>query len=290
MSRAAELRAFFVHLRVHYQLLILSGGYLLGGLFVPRVDWQPFLLHFLTVHVLLNGGITAYNSYWDEDEGPIGGVEDPPEMQPWMHSASIAVQVLGLPLIWPQGPAFVALWLLTMLLSVAYSRKGPRWKAHPLLSLVAVGIGTGTNTFLMGYLAAGDQPLDRNILVAALGVATLLLSLYPVSQVFQMKEDRARGDITFAAQFGLSGVRRFFIVGYTAGLMVVSFGLYRVHPEAGLAFAVGGGLGGIVNGVQLWRLQGVASEYKAVMRLKYGASLAFVLFIVGCLGWIHLAA
>ena len=42
--RAAELRAFLVHLRVHYQLLILSGGYLLGGLYNRELALQPFLL------------------------------------------------------------------------------------------------------------------------------------------------------------------------------------------------------------------------------------------------------
>lgn len=286
MIPRSEVWAFFVHLRVHYQLLILSGGYLLGGLFVPQLQLQPFLLHFFTVHILLNGGVTAYNSYWDDDEGPIGGVEHPPKMQPWMHHAALLVQAAGLPLIWSQGPQFITLWLLTMALSVAYSRKGPRWKAHPLLSLVAVGIGTGTNTFLMGYLAAGNAGLDPFILLAAAGVATLLLSLYPVSQVFQMKEDLERGDVTFAARFGLVGVRRFFLAGYALGLGTVSATLYRVHPELGLAFFVAGGLGGLINGAQLWRLKGLRHEYKAVMRLKYGASMSFVLFISACLSWL----
>lgn len=288
MSRAGELWSFLVHLRVHYQLLVLSGGYLLGGLFVERVALQPFLLHFFTVHVLLNGGVTAYNSYWDEDEGPIGGIEHPPEMKPWMHPASLLVQLAGLPIIWPEGPVFVALWLLTMGLSVAYSRKGPRWKGRPVLSLVCVGVGTGTNTFLLGYLAAGDAPLDLEIVIAAIGVATLLLSLYPVSQIFQIEEDRRAGDVTFAARFGLAGVRRFFLVAYAAGLLVVTVTLRRVHPDAGTLFGIAGGLGGLLNGVQLWRLTGAPDEYRAVMRLKYGASLSFVLFIVATLAWLRL--
>lgn len=287
MTVAAQIWAFVVHLRVHYQLLVLSGGYLLGGLFVTELSLQPFLLHFFTVHILLNGGLTAYNSYWDDDEGPIGGIEHPPKMQPWMHPAAIGVQLLGLPLIWSEGLQFVALWLLTMALSVAYSRKGPRWKAHPWLSLVSVGVGTGMNTFLMGYLAAGEAPVSGPIIGAALGVAVLLLSLYPVSQVFQMQEDRDRGDITFAARYGLAGVRRFFLICYPVGLLTASGSLYVVHPDAGVAFGLGGAGGGLVNGIQLWRLEGVASEYRAVMRLKYGAALCFVGFITLGLIWVH---
>jgi 4-hydroxybenzoate polyprenyltransferase len=284
--RGAELRAFLVHLRVHYQLLILSGGYLLGGLYVRELDVQAFLLQLLNVHVLLNGGVTAYNSFWDDDEGPIGGVEHPPKMRPWMHHAALALQVLGLALALPMGLVFVALWLTTMALSVAYSRRGPRWKGHPWLSLVAVGVGTGTNTFWMGYLAAGGAP-DLHIFAAGLGVAALLLSLYPASQVFQMDDDRARGDHTFAATYGLPGVRRFFAVGYALGLATVTATLHAVHPTVGLVFGGVGAAGALLNGVQLWRLTGAPGEYRAVMRLKYGASLSFVVFITACLLWVR---
>lgn len=281
-----EILAFLVHLRVHYQLLVLSGGYLLGGLYVRELDAAAFGLQFLNVHVLLNGGVTAYNSYWDDDDGPIGGLEAPPKLAPWTHHAALVVQLAGLGLAWLEGPLFCALWLLTMVLSVAYSRAWPRWKGRPLLSLVSVGIGTGTNTFWMGYLAAGGDGLGPFMLLAGAGVATLLLSLYPVSQVFQIDEDRARGDITFAARFGFAGVRRFFLVGYAAGLGVVTYTLHAVHAEVGLVFGGVGAAGMVLNGVQLWRLKGDPSEYKAVMRLKYGASLSFVAFIVACLAYL----
>ena len=284
--RARELGAFLVHLRVHYQLLILSGGYLLGGLFNRQLEVQPFLLQLLNVHVLLNGGVTAYNSYWDDDDGPIGGVEHPPKMRPWMHHAALLLQLVGLGLAAGQGPVFMGLWALTMVLSVAYSRRGPRFKGHPWLSLLAVGVGTGTNTFWMGYLAGGGPTLDPFMLLAGGGVAALLLSLYPVSQVFQMKDDAARGDHTFAATYGLVGVRRFFVVAYALGLGVVTATLHSVHPEVGLVFGVVGALGALMNGAQLWRLTGAASEYRAVMRLKYGASLSFVVFITACLVWV----
>lgn len=287
MTLRHEVRAFLVHLRVHYQLLILSGGYLLGGLYAQTMRWPQFVLHFFTVHVLLNGGVTAYNSFWDEDEGPIGGIENPPKLAPWTHHAALLVQALGLPLIWSEGLVFVGLWLLTMALSVAYSRKGPRFKGRPLLSLLCVGVGTGTNTFWMGYLAASGRPLDGPMLLAGAGVATLLLSLYPVSQIFQIEEDRRNGDITFAARFGLRGVRRFFVIGYAAGLIAVTATLHRVNPQAGLLFGVAGLLGGVVNGAQLWRLTGAEDEYRAVMRLKYGASLSFVGFIVATMAWLH---
>lgn len=280
---SSELLAFFVHLRWHYQVLILSGGYLLGGLYHDRLTLWPFAIQFLNVHLLLNGGVTAYNSYWDDDDGPIGGIENPPKMAGWMLPASIVVQLVGLAIAVREGAAFVALYVTTMLLSVLYSSPRARWKGRPLLSLACVGIGTGTNTFLMGYLAGGPGHLTPFILGAAIGVAALLLSLYPVSQVFQIDEDRSRGDRTFAVAFGLAGVRRFFLGTYAVGLALVSATLHASHPTLGLLFLGVGAAGGVTHGRTLFRLEGRPDEYRTVMRLKYGASLSFVLFLVACL-------
>jgi hypothetical protein len=80
MSRAQEIKAFVTHLRWHYQVLILPAGYLLGGLYQPELNFERFALQFLNVHLLLNGGVTAYNSFWDKDEGPIGGLSRPPPL------------------------------------------------------------------------------------------------------------------------------------------------------------------------------------------------------------------
>ena len=282
-----EIWNFIVHLRLHYQLLILPGGYLLGGLYSSELTWPPFILQFFNVHVCLNGGVTAYNSYWDKDEGPIGGLKAPPPMRPWMHPASLAVQAIGLVIGWSEGPVFIALYGATMLLSVAYSWPGMRWKGHPQLSLVAVGVGTGTNTFLMGYLAGGREGLSPTLILAAVGVALLLLSLYPVSQVFQIEEDSARGDTTFATAYGLKGVRTWFAITYPLGLSIAAACLSAVRPTLAAAF-VAVGLGGyILNLFQLRRLTGASEEYERVMLLKYGASLSFVAFLVGCLLWIR---
>jgi 4-hydroxybenzoate polyprenyltransferase len=278
-ARAREAWAFLVHLRLPYQLLILPGGYLLGGLFAPALDVPRFCLQFLVVHVLLNGGVTAYNSYWDEDEGPVGGLERPPKMAPWMHPASLLVQAVGLVAILPVGPLAAVLYASTMVLSVLYSAPGPRWKGRPLLSLVAVGVGTGTNTFLLGVLAAGGALTPRTA-VAACGVALLLLSLYPASQIFQRDADRARGDRTFAVAFGLDGVRRFFAGAFPVGLALASVALAEVSRPLGALLALTGGTAGLASGALLFRLRGEPEEYRPVMRLKLLASLGFVIFAV----------
>ena len=73
---------------------------------------------------------------------------------------------------------------------------------------------------------------------------------------------------------------------YPVGLVVASACLYPVRPTIAVAFAVVGLAGYALNLFQLSRLTGAAEEYEQVMRLKYGASLSFVGFLVGCLAWI----
>lgn len=282
------VRDFVVHLRWPYQVLILPAGYLLGGLFSPDMDWARFLLQFAAVHLLLNGGVTAYNSFFDQDTGPVGGLERPPPMAPWMLWAALAVQALGLAIAAPLGWTYAGIYATTMLLSVLYSAPPFRWKGHPIGSLVAVAVGTGTNTFLLGYLAAApDQTLDRVVLAGAAGVATTLLSMYPVSQAFQIEVDRARGDRTFAVAHGTAGIRRVFAVAYPLGTLILTLTIETRRPGLGLLFGGVGAAGGIVLWSRIRRLAGAAAEYRPVMQIKYLASFLFSAFVAACLVVVH---
>lgn len=271
---------FLVHLRLHYQLFILSGPYLLGGVYAAPAEWPRFIGQFLVVQLLLFGGATAFNSFWDRDTGPIGGLRRPPPMQSWMRSAAIGLQVLGLLLAAPVGGVYPLLYVASMLLFWLYSSPLARWKGNPHLSLVAVGVSTGLNPCLMAYLAAGGSGLNRLPVLAAVGAALLLVSMYPVSQVFQLEEDRRRGDVTFAAAYGLKGVRVLFGICYAVGLGVVAWTLLQVGETLGIVFSALGGAGGLVTGWRLWHLEGKPGEYDEVMRLKYFTSFVFVSFIV----------
>lgn len=271
---------FLVHLRLHYQLFILSGPYLLGGVYVSELHWPRFLGQFLVVQILLFGGATAFNSFWDRDTGPVGGLRHPPPMQSWMRSAAIGLQVLGLLLAAPLGGVYLLLYVASMLLFWLYSSPLARWKGNPHLSLVAVGVSTGLNPCLMAYLAAGGStPGSLLVLVAAAGASLLLLSMYPVSQVFQLEEDRGREDVTFAAAYGLGGVRILFGICYAVGLGVVACTLVQVGQTLGIVFSTLGAGGGLVTGWRLWHLEGKPGEYDEVMRLKYFTSFVFVSFI-----------
>lgn len=279
ISVPVQLWHFVVHLRWHYQLFILSGGFLLGGFLSQGLEIQSFLLQFFNVHLLLFGGATAYNSFWDKDEGPIGGLQNPPKMQPWMWRASLILQGAGLVIAISQGLLYSGIYLLSILFFWLYSTPLARWKNHPHKSLVAIGISTGFNSVLLGYLAAGNSEITIPVWIAAGGVTLMLLSLYPISQIYQMEEDRNRGDHTFALRYGKKGVTQFFITAFLSGLILI--GLAIGVSDFWLA-ALFCGMGVIVGVIVFALLKGLSStseDYTTVMRIKYGTSMAFVLFL-----------
>lgn len=246
------------------------------------MSWDWFLIQFGNVHLILFGGATAYNSYWDRDSGPVGGLKSPPPMDRWMWFAALLIQMIGLLIALPAGSMFVTFYALSMLLFWLYSSPWTRWKGKPLLSLVAIGTSTGFNSVVMGFIAAGGSvmSLSLTLIIAALGTSFILLSLYPVSQIYQRDEDNKRGDQTFAVQYGYSGVYLFFKISYGVGLLFISAAIFRLHLFPGIIFLVLGTL----TGLAVWRIMEQLSaekdDYNKVMRIKYGTSVAFVSFLI----------
>ncbi|MDZ7690625.1 MAG: UbiA family prenyltransferase [Balneolaceae bacterium] len=274
-----QLWHFIVHLRWHYQLFILSGGFLMGSFFQQSMDWSSFLMQFLNVHLLLFGGATAYNSWWDKDEGAIGGLRHPPKMTRWMWAASLILQGFGLLLAFQAGLLFTLVYAISILFFWLYSTPLARWKGKPVLSLVAIGVSTGTNSCLLGYLAAGNSPLSFSVLLSAIGVALVILSLYPTSQIYQVEEDRRRGDQTFANYFGKKAVFTFFRYAFGLGILLISLSLGIQNYGIGFAFLGVGISTGFFIHYLLNDLSLHSDDYEKVMRIKYGTSLAFVLFL-----------
>ncbi len=226
-----KLLPLFVHLRLHYQLLFLSplfawGFALGGGVFSVRTG-----LGFLAFHVFLYGGITAYNSYYDRDEGPVGGLLKPPAVTEALLGFSLAVQLIGLGIAVTCGWWLTLLYLVVMVLSVAYSHPTFRWKARPLLSVAVVAFGQGGIGFAAGWLCGASPPHSLfNSPDGLLGMAAAILlttGFYPLSQLYQIAEDRARGDFTFSVAYGPVASFRFSLGCLIAGGVCVAAVAWR---------------------------------------------------------------
>ena len=274
-----ELKNFFLHLRLHYQFFILSGGYLLGGLVADQMQVTQFWLQFLNVHILLYGGATAFNSWWDKDEGPIGGLKHPPKMSPWMRDVSLLFMLAGGIWAFTVGWPYFIVYGISAILFWLYSTPLARWKGHPILSLIAIGISTGLNSVLLGFWAAGGV-FSPILLLSGIGASLILLSLYPVSQIYQADEDSQRGDVTFYIEYGRKGVQRFFLISYITGLTMLSVGFYPMYAIPAIVLFIVGLLSFAIIQRFVMGLKGIQSEYQTVMNIKFFASLSFVIFLL----------
>lgn len=273
------LGTLLVHLRLPFQLLLapifLWGWLLAGG------GWSAAIaVAFVAFHGFLYGGVTAYNSYFDRDEGPVGGLEHPPPVAEALLPFSLAVQAVGWLLAALVNGPFFLIYGGFMALSVAYSHPRIRWKARPVASLAVVGVGQGILAFLGAWVAARGDLAGATSPPGVLGAAAatlLVLGLYPLTQLYQIEEDRARGDRTLAVAWG---PRASFAVAIVAQALGGAALAWTVAARYGPADAALLGLGVLGQVAFLWRWAGtfdasrVRANYRRVTRLNTAAAAA----------------
>jgi 4-hydroxybenzoate polyprenyltransferase len=154
--------------------------------------------------VLLNGGTLALNSAFDRDEGDIAFLRNPPA--PPRHLALFAVVLLaaGQLLTWGLPAAYHRLYVICVIMSIAYSCPPFRLKSVAGMDWVINMLGFGTLTPLAAWAITG-RPLDGALAAVLWSFTPLFAALYPLTQLYQMDEDRARGDRTLALRLGAKG-------------------------------------------------------------------------------------
>jgi 4-hydroxybenzoate polyprenyltransferase len=286
------------HLRLGFNLVLspiyLWGVWLAGG---TLADGRV-LLGWLALHVFLYGGTTAFNSYYDRDEGPIGGMRHPPPVARGLLWWSLGVQAAGLPLAWLVGPAFFAAWLVLFVVASAYSHPATRWKARPGSALAAVALGQGGVGFLAGWWAvapatAGLEALADvtrpEVLVGVLTTALLLSGLYVVSQAYQTAEDRRRGDLTLPVLWGPGRALRWAALVSALGVLLMTA---VVSARIGPLWAAPIPLGALVVGVAWWRWaerfdeEALDTNYRTAMRIaRVGGGALSAYLLVQLVPW-----
>lgn len=286
-SRFAIARRLLIHLRLHYQLLLapifLWGYFLAVGEHGARPDGK-FWIGFFAFHLFFYGGTTAYNSYYDRDEGPVGGLAKPSPVDPALLPFSLILQLIGAGLAFGVNRLFGVLYLLDFILGTAYSHPAIRLKGKPLGSLLVIGVGQGIFAGLAGYVIAQPDLLAVTPLAwLGIGAAALItVGFYPLTQIYQIDEDLARGDLTFAAWAGPKNSFRFAIgVQSVAATLLVGviwhlLGLWNALLVALFYIIL---LATIAQWASVFNNERILANYRRVMRINMLTSLGFLGFI-----------
>ncbi len=267
------MRTLFVHLRLHFQLL-LAPVFLWGWLLAGGGVSQSVVLGFVAFHFFLYSGATAFNSYYDRDVGPVGGLEKPPSVVPALLPFSLAVQGVGALLGALVNLPFWLAYAVFVGLSFAYSHPRIRWKARTWTSLLVVGLGQGALAFVAAWAATRGEIFSIWSVDGVLGASAavlLILALYPLTQLYQIDEDAARGDRTVAVVWGPTRCFAFALTCTVVGGLTMLVVLAR---RFGVVDTLLVGVGLAVQVASIGRLarsfypQQVLKNYRSVMRLN----------------------
>src|ERR671932_611970 len=124
-----RLADYLIHLRLHFQFL-LSPIFLWGYLLASGLVSAQLALAYLSFHLFLYAGGTALNSYYDRDEGPIGGLAHPPPVPKHLLTFSLVWQAIGFLLALAVNLTFAIIYAVMFCLSIAYSHPRLRWKGR----------------------------------------------------------------------------------------------------------------------------------------------------------------
>ncbi len=220
------------HLRIPFSIYLLP-VFLFASAVSPEINIFNWAMVFICLHLFLYPSSNSYNSYFDKDEGSIGGLKHPPKVSKDLYTLSLlffgAALIIGGVLNWQ----FMAMVLVYGLISMAYSHPSIRLKRHPLLSWFTAGIFQGYFTFAMAYAGITDEGwgvfFEEAVSVPGLLTTLMLLGSYPLTQVYQHDEDRKRGDITLSLKLGVMGT--FSFAGVWFFLAGAAFWVYFLRME-----------------------------------------------------------
>jgi 1,4-dihydroxy-2-naphthoate octaprenyltransferase len=91
------------HLRIPFSFFLMP-VFLFAASISPIEDLGRFVLVFFILHLLLYPASNGYNSYFDKDEGSIGGLKNPPKVSHELYIVSLIFDglalILGLIISW----------------------------------------------------------------------------------------------------------------------------------------------------------------------------------------------
>jgi 1,4-dihydroxy-2-naphthoate polyprenyltransferase len=181
---------------------------------VPEINWSKAVLIFFILHLLIYPASNGYNSYMDRDTESIGGLEKPPPPSRQLFLLTIVMDLTAILLSFLISPLFAGIAVFYIGASKAYSYRGIRLKKYPVIGYLTVIIFQGALTFVLVYYGSNA---DTTIWVPWQGMvicALLIGGFYPLTQIYQHKQDLEDGVVTISYKLGYRGTFVFCAIVY----------------------------------------------------------------------------
>jgi 1,4-dihydroxy-2-naphthoate octaprenyltransferase len=192
----------------------------------PFEQWHLVAVIFFILHILVYPASNGYNSYFDKDEDAIGGLEKPPTVNKELFYVVLVFDFLAIGLSFLLGLKFAIGIVAYTLMSKAYSWDKIRLKKYPIISTLVVTIFQGFAVYWMVNVGLNkDFVFNTSTLLYAIVSTLFLMGSYPLTQIYQHKEDAERGDKTISLMLGINGTFIFsgLLFAIATGLMAYGF-------------------------------------------------------------------
>ena len=172
------------------------------------IDRLHTLITFLVIHLLVYPASNGYNSFVDRDEGPIGGLEKPPVPTRQLFYLTLIMDIIstGLSFLFVT-PIFSMAVFIYIMASRAYSSRLVRLKKYPIIGFLTVVVFQGAFTFFMCYVGINFSEFEfsRQHIWILFACSFQIAGAYPLTQIYQHKEDLADGVTTLSYKLGYTG-------------------------------------------------------------------------------------
>jgi len=226
----ATLKDFLIHLRLKVNFYLIP-TYLYGILLANgSILTLEFLRDFIIIHLFLRGGVNALNDYYDRDErGPVGGLEKPPPVQGnSLLYLACSWKLIGLYLAMRYSSMNLSIfYVISMVVSVAYSHPSIRLKGSAFWSVTVTALLQGCGVYYCGTILSSHDGAYKlssgQFWIGALVMTISTVGGYPLTQVYQIEQDRQQGDRTFAVCLGAEKTFQFSLICFMISGLMNSF-------------------------------------------------------------------
>lgn len=214
-------RAILQHLRFPFSLLLMPVYFFaLSEMSSSGLkEYRSLILLFIILHLLVYPSSNAYNSIQDRDQGSIGLVRNPlpvpSGLYPLVNLMDLAAALLSL---------FIHLKVAGMVLvyivfSRLYSYRGIRLKQYAIPAFLTVFVFQGAWIYIMVRSIDPDYHFLSSLPLAFTG-SCLIGAIYPLSQVYQHRQDKADGVNSLSALLGYRGTFLFSAILFISGTLI----------------------------------------------------------------------
>jgi 1,4-dihydroxy-2-naphthoate octaprenyltransferase len=193
---------------------------------MSQIDHEKALLIFFILHILVYPASNGYNSFMDRDTESVGGIKNPLQPTQQLLCVTIFLDAIAIVLSFVISSYFAAGILLYILASKAYSYRKIRLKKFPFTGFLIVILCQGSLIFYLVMI--GSSQFNQVVPVTGIiGSALLVGSFYPLTQIYQHKQDIADGVRTLSYILGYKGTFFFSALVFLFAMIMIGLCLLQ---------------------------------------------------------------